>query len=79
MEYAFEAGKSPFSRLLAEDEEALLLRKAIARLEQIETISRELKRFGYTWDYFSQTDGATQFRSRIMECVQMLRGHPVET
>lgn len=73
VEYAFEAGKSPFARLLAEDEEALLLRKAIARLERIENVSRELKRFGYAWDYFSQTDGATQFRNRILECVQMLR------
>ena len=73
VEYAFEAGRSPLSRLLAEDEEALLLRKAIAGLERIETVSRELKRFGYAWDFFSQTDGATQFRNRILECVQMLR------
>ena len=40
VEYAFEAGSCPTPRLLAEDEEQLLLRKAIARIDRIEPLSR---------------------------------------
>jgi ATP-dependent exoDNAse (exonuclease V) beta subunit len=39
VEYAFEAGSCPAPRLLAEDEEQLLLRKAIARIDRIEPLS----------------------------------------
>ena len=73
VEYAFEAKHSPAPRLLGEDEESLLLRKAIARIERIETISRKLELFGYTYDFVRGTDGAAQFRDRILSCVQMLR------
>ncbi|HHP7234805.1 MAG TPA: UvrD-helicase domain-containing protein, partial [Desulfobacterales bacterium] len=73
VEYAFEAGCSPYPRLLEEDEEALLLRKAIARIERIEEISRKLAMFGYTYDFASGKDGAGRFRDRILDCVQMLR------
>ncbi|MBC2744178.1 MAG: UvrD-helicase domain-containing protein, partial [Desulfosarcina sp.] len=73
VEYAFEAQCCPASRLLGEDEEGLLLRKAIARIERIESISRRLELFGYRYDFVSQTDSAGLFRNRILECVQMLR------
>jgi ATP-dependent exoDNAse (exonuclease V) beta subunit len=73
VEYAFEAKHSPAPRLLGEDEESLLLRKAIARIERIEAISRKLDLYGYKYDFVSGTDGAGQFRNRILSCVQMLR------
>lgn len=73
VEYAFEARCCPASRLLGEDEEGLLLRKAIAGIERIERISRQLELFGYRYDFASRTDNATQFRNRILACVQMLR------
>ena len=73
VEYAFEAKCCPSPRLLAEDEESLLLRKAIARIDRIESISRKLELFGYRYDFSSRTDSAGQFRDRILSCVQMLR------
>ena len=73
VEYAFEANHCPSSRLVGEDEEGLLLRKAIARIDRIETISRKLERLGYRYDFANQTDSATQFRNRILTCVQTLR------
>ena len=73
VEYAFEANCSPFTRLLEEDEEGLLLRKAIARIDRIESISRKLDIFGYRYDFASGKDGASQFRDRILSCVQMIR------
>lgn len=73
VEYAFEAGHSPAPRLLGEDEESLLLRKAVARIERIEAISRKLDLYGYKYDFVSGTDGAGQFRDRILACIRMLR------
>lgn len=73
VEYAFEARHSPAPRLLGEDEESLLLRKAIARIERIEAISRKLELYGYKYDHASGTDGAGQLRDRILSCIQMLR------
>jgi len=73
VEYAFEAGQCPSPRLLTEDEEQLLLRKAIARIERIEPLSRRLSIFGYRYDFTSGTTDVEQFRGRILEVIQMLR------
>lgn len=73
VEYAFDAGQCPLPRLLAEDEEQLLLRKAIARVDRIEALSRELDRFGYRYDVASQTTDVEQFRHRILTAVHLLR------
>jgi ATP-dependent exoDNAse (exonuclease V) beta subunit len=73
VEYAFEAGQCPSPRLLTEDEEQLLLRKAIARIERIEPLSRRLSIFGYRYDFASGTNDVEQFRGRILEVIQMLR------
>ena len=73
IEYAFEAGNCPAPRLLAEDEEQLLLRKAIARIDRIELLSRKLHRFGYSYDFPSGTTDVEQFRQRILSAVHLLR------
>jgi len=73
VEYAFEVQCSPDTRLLEEDEEGLLLRKAIANIQRIETISRRLAAFGYRYDFLSGRDGAGQFRDHILDCVKRLR------
>ena len=73
VEYAFEAQCSPDTRLLEEDEEGMLLRKAIAKIDRIESISRKLQAFGYRYDWASGADSASQFRNHILKCVQMLR------
>jgi len=73
VEYAFEAGSCPTPRLLGEDEEQVLLRKAIARIERIEAISRKLHLFGYHYDFNSGTTDVAQFRNRILTTIQLLR------
>ena len=73
VEYAFEAQCSPDTRLLEEDEEGMLLRKAIANIERIESISRRLAAFGYRYDFLSGRDSAGQFRDHILDCVKRLR------
>ena len=73
VEYAFEAGSCPTPRLLAEDEEQLLLRKAIARIDRIESLSRQLYLFGYRYNFASGTTDVEQFRQRILTIIHMLR------
>lgn len=73
VEYAFEGGNCPTPRLLGEDEEQLFLRKAIARIDRIETLSRKLYLFGYRYDYPNGTTDVEQFRQRILTAIQMLR------
>ncbi len=73
VEYAFEAGNCPTPRLLGEDEEQLLLRKAIARIQRIEAISRKLYLFGYHYEFNSQTTDVEQFRKRILQTIHLLR------
>ena len=73
IEYAFEAGSCPTPRLLAEDEERLLLRKAIARIDRIERLSRRLHLFGYRYNFQSGTTDVEQFRQRILAAIHMMR------
>jgi len=73
IEYAFEAGHCPRPRLLAEDEEQLLLRKAIARIDRIEPLSRRLYIFGYHYDFKSGATDVAQFRQRILNAIHLLR------
>jgi ATP-dependent exoDNAse (exonuclease V) beta subunit len=73
VEYAFEAGNSPSPRLLAEDEEQMLLRKAIARIDRIEPLSRKLYLLGYSYGFSSGATDVDQFRKRILEVIHLLR------
>ena len=73
VEYAFEGGHCPAPRLLSEDEEALLLRKAIARIPRIEPLSRRLNLYGYRYDFVNDLTDVAQFRQRILSAIQVLR------
>ena len=73
VEYAFEAGVNPAPRLLGTDEEQLLLRKAIARIDRIEPLSRKLSIFGYRYDFNSGKTDVEQFRDRILNSIHLLR------
>jgi len=73
IEYAFEAGNCPNPRLLAEDEERLLIRKAVSRIERIEPLSRKLHLFGYRYNFTSGATDVEQFRQRILSAIHMLR------
>ena len=54
-EFAFDGGLPPRSRLLDQNEETALLRQAIARSGNIDTLTRELRRYGYKYDGGTQT------------------------
>ena len=72
-EFAFDGGLPPRSRLLDKNEEAALLRQAIARAGNIDTLTRELRRYGYKYDGGTQTSGEDQFRQMVQKVIGRLR------
>jgi ATP-dependent helicase/nuclease subunit A len=72
-EFAFEGGLPPRSRLLDKNEEAALLRQAIARSENIDNLTRDLRRYGYKYDGGTQTSGEDQFRQMVQNVIARLR------
>jgi ATP-dependent helicase/nuclease subunit A len=72
-EFAFDGGFPPTSRLLDQNEETALLRQAIARAGDIDTLARELRRYGYTYDGGTQRSGEDQFRGMVRTVIGHLR------
>jgi len=72
-EFAFDGGLPPRSRLLDKNEETALLRQAIARAGNIDTLTKELHRYGYKYDGGTQTSGEDQFRQMVQTVIGRLR------
>lgn len=72
-EFAFDGGFPPRSRLLDKNEETALLRQAIARAGNIDTLTKELHRYGYKYDGGTQTSGEDQFRQMVQTVIRHLR------
>lgn len=72
-EFAFDGGLPPRSRLLDQNEETALLRQAIARAGNIDTLTRELRRYGYKYDGGTHTSGEDQFRQMVQKVIGRLR------
>jgi ATP-dependent helicase/nuclease subunit A len=72
-EFAFDGGLPPRSRLLDQNEETALLRQAVARSGNIDTLTKELHRYGYKYDGGSRTSGEDQFRQMVQKVISRLR------
>lgn len=72
-EYAFDAGRSPSSRLLNEDEETMLVRLALARTRKADVLTTDLKAFGYRYDWNSGKGAEAMFRDHVLRVVDVLR------
>jgi ATP-dependent helicase/nuclease subunit A len=72
-EFSFDGGLPPRSRLLDQNEETALLRQAIARSGNIDTLTRELRRYGYKYDGGTQTSSEDQFRQMVQQVIARLR------
>lgn len=73
-EHAFATGRSPASRLLTEAERDLLIRQEAGRNRALAPVRDDLARFGYAWSPVSSDSAETQFRARVMETADLLRG-----
>jgi ATP-dependent helicase/nuclease subunit A len=72
-EFAFEGGLPAQSRLLDRNEEIALLRQITATTGDLDVLTTELGRYGYTYNGGTQTSAEEQFRQRMQEVISKLR------
>ena len=72
-EFAFEAGASPQPRLLNEDEESALVRRALARTDKANAVVDELEAFGYRYDFKSGRSAVDAFRGTLLHVLHLFR------
>jgi ATP-dependent exoDNAse (exonuclease V) beta subunit len=75
-ESAFDRGEVLSPRLLTEDEQAQLLRQALGKTQNLQSITRDLKRFGYSYNGGTGETAEDAFRSRVMKVVELLSAMP---
>src|SRR4030067_1698336 len=73
IEFAFDAGISPIPRLLIEDEEKILIRRALAVTDRADLVMDNLMAHGYRFDYNSQEGPEDQFRNKVLNLINKLR------
>ncbi|MGK7653224.1 UvrD-helicase domain-containing protein [Roseovarius sp. B08] len=73
-EHAFAAGRSPDNRLLSEPERDLLIRLEMTRCAALEPLMEDLGRFGYAWDFLTQSSAEDRFRANVLKTVDLIRG-----
>jgi ATP-dependent helicase/nuclease subunit A len=72
-EFAFEAGISPQPRLLNEDEQDALVRRALTRTDKTEPIVADLEAYGYRYDFITGKSAGELFREDLLRIVELLR------
>lgn len=72
-EFAFQAGESPQPRLLNEDEQNALIRRALARTDKLDAIIADLEAFGYAYDFVSGRSAEDVFRDDMLRAMHLLR------
>jgi ATP-dependent exoDNAse (exonuclease V) beta subunit len=72
-EFAFDAGQNPAPRKLDEGEQALLIRRALARTGKADAILGRLWAFGYRYNGGTGETAEVQIRERILHLIGLLR------
>ncbi len=72
-EFAFEAGSSPRPRLLTDDEQNALIRRALAGTDKADRIVADLRSYGYRPNAGMATSAEQAFRNALLEAVDLLR------
>lgn len=73
-EHAFAAGRSPESRLLSEPERDLLIRLEMTRCAALKPLMLDLGRFGYAWNFNTQSSAEDSLRADLLRTVDLIRG-----
>jgi len=72
-EFAFDAGISPSPRLLNDDEQKEIIKKALTNTTRAEKITKSLSSFGYSFDFNSKKSAEDVFRASVLNSVNVLR------
>ena len=73
VEHAFASGASPQLRLIAEDEQDLLIRRAIEENNALNELARNLSVYGYRGSFVSDDTAEDSFRSTLLGVIGLLR------
>ena len=73
-EFAFDGGISPQPRLLNDDEQAMLVSRALATSTNASIMMENLDRYGYRYDFMSGTSPEESFRKGLLSFIATLRG-----
>lgn len=73
IEHAFASGSSPQQRLIAEDEQDLLIRRSIEENHALSELSRNLAALGYQGSFSSDETAEDSFRKRLLGVIALLR------
>ncbi len=73
VEHAFASGASPQLRLIAEDEQDLLIRRAIEENDALNELARNLGAYGYRGSYVSDDTAEDSFRATLLGVIGLLR------
>lgn len=73
VEHAFATGASPQLRLIAEDEQDLLIRRAIEENAALGDLARNLDAYGYRGSFVSDDSAEDSFRARLLGVIGLLR------
>ncbi len=72
-ESAFDLGSALSPRLLTEDEQQQLMRKALGASNQFDKITKDLARYGYTYNHNTKQSAEDVFRSSLLKIISLLR------
>ncbi len=78
-EFAFQAGVSPAPRLLSDDEQSALVRRALARTDKADAIVADLTAYGYKPDVQLRRSQEEVFRQELLHVIGLLRSIGLET
>ncbi|WCT80264.1 UvrD-helicase domain-containing protein [Novosphingobium humi] len=73
IEHAFAGGASPQLRLIAEDEQDLLIRRAIEENPALGDLARNLDAYGYRGSFVSDDSAEDSFRAKLLNVIGLLR------
>lgn len=73
IEHAFAAASSPQQRLIAEDEQDLLIRRSIEENQALNELSRNLGAYGYRGSFTSDDTAEDSFRRTLLGVIALLR------
>lgn len=73
IEHAFASGASPQLRLIAEDEQDLLIRRAIEENPALSALARNLGAHGYRGSFLSDDSAEDSFRGKLLDVISLLR------
>ena len=73
VEHAFASGASPQQRLIAEDEQDLLIRRAIEENQALNELARNLGAYGYRANFQSDDTAEDSFRGALLGVISLLR------